>query len=93
MCMLADIQTKFVVVVNHLQIIELSASCYKCIEWQYWEVHSQKYMYSVQIHLQFLSNAYMADHLIEFTLYIRYSTVAGEVFEETQHDTKLMVRS
>ena len=55
--------------------------------------YSQKYMYSALIHLQFLSNAYTADHMIEFTLYIRYSTVAGEVFEETQHDTELMVRS
>ena len=32
--------------------------------------------------------------MIEFTLYIRYSTVADEVFEETQqHDTELVVRN
>ena len=57
---------------------------------------TELYTYSIQIHLQFLfciTNAYTADHMIDFTLYIRYSTVADEVFEETQHDTELVVRS
>ena len=43
--------------------------------------------------IQCMINAYTAD-LIELTLYIHYSTVIDEVFEETQqHETELVVRN